>query len=172
MRSLKLFGIWLTGILGAGALGAITNAINANISERYYRIKLGWFDIEHINQAIIAQGIFEGLVLGLILSSVLTTAVGLISRGECSYSFGIRHTGGLLLSALICWIIGGLLAMALAVISPEFYMHAFMGVPEAAGERIRYAWVGGSIWGVEFGGIGATLVMIALFRAAWMQKEA
>jgi len=78
--------------------------------------------------------------------------------------------GGLFLAAFVCWVIGGLLAVALASLSPEFYRHTFIGVPAAVSERLRYAWVGGFYLGVQFGGVGATFVFIALFRAAWRQR--
>lgn len=170
MKALSLIGIWITGILGAAVLGAVTNFVNAHVSESYFRHIMRWHDVSHISRAIVAQGVFEGLVCGLILSTIFATVAGIISRAECPYGFGVRYVGGLFLAAFVCWVIGGLLAIGLASLSPEFYRHTFIGVPEFPGERLRYAWVGGSIWGVQLGGLAATFVFIALFRAAWRQR--
>jgi len=170
MKPLALIGIWITGILGAAVLGAVTNFANAHISELYFRNIMRWDDVSHIARAIVAQGVFEGLLCGLFLSTIFTVVAGIVSRAQCSFAFGVRYVSGLFLAAFVCWVIGGILAVALASLSPEFYRHTFIGVPEAVGERLRYAWVGGSIWGVQFGGIGATFVFIALFRAAWRQR--
>ena len=170
MKPLALIGIWVSGILGAAGLGAATNFANAHVSELYFRNIMHWGDVSGISRAIVAQGVFEGLLCGLFLSTLFTMVAGVVSRAQCSYAFGARYVGGLFLAAFFCWIIGGLLAIALASLCPEFYRHTFVGVPEAVGERLRYAWVGGSIWGVQFGGAGATFVFMVLFRAAWRHK--
>ena len=39
-------------------------------------------------------------------------------------------------------------------------------VPEEPSAMLRYAWVGGSIWGLEFGGLAAVVVASVLFAAA------
>jgi len=73
-------------------------------------------------------------------------------------------------AALVCWAVGGLLGMGLATLSPDFYRHAFIGVPQDFGEMLRYAWVGGSIWGVEFGGFALTVLGSFLFYARWQRR--
>jgi hypothetical protein len=60
--------------------------------------------------------------------------------------------------------------MGLATLSPEFYRHAFYRVPEDFGEMLRYAWVGGSIWGIEFGGFALTILGWFLFYARWRRR--
>jgi O-antigen/teichoic acid export membrane protein len=32
---------------------------------------------------------------------------------------------------------------------------------------LQYAWVGGSIWGLQFGGLASVIVGSVLFRAKW-----
>jgi len=170
MKPFSLVGIWVTGILGAAVLGAVVNFDNAHVSELYFRNVMQWNDVSHISRAIVAQGVFEGLVCGLFLSTIFTSIAGIVSRAQCSYALGVQYVGGSFLTAFGCWVAGGLLAVALASLSPEFYRHTFIRVPEDADERLRYAWVGGSIWGIQLGGVGATFVFVALFRAAWRQK--
>ncbi len=141
--------------------------INGRVSPDYFRNILRWHEVVAIERAILAQGIFEGLICGLVLSTVFATVVGLVSKAECSYRLGVRYIGFLLALALACWCVGGLLGMLLASVSPEFYGRTFIGVPDDLGPRICYAWVGGSIWGVQFGGTAALVVVCVLFRAAW-----
>ena len=71
-----------------------------------------------------------------------------------------------------CWVLGGLIAMGLAALSPEFYRRAFIGVPQEFGPMLRYAWVGGSIWGAEFGGLLSLAIGLVLFRAKWRRHPA
>ncbi|MHB8861754.1 MAG: hypothetical protein ACYC6N_05075 [Pirellulaceae bacterium] len=56
-------------------------------------------------------------------------------------------------------------------LSPEFYRHTFRGVPEGGDQMFRYAWVGGSIWGIQSGGLASVIVGSILFRAKWRQLQ-
>ena len=60
--------------------------------------------------------------------------------------------------------------MGLATLSPEFYRGLFIGVPEEFGDMIPYAWVGGSIWGVHFGGFLCLILGIIFLRANWQRS--
>lgn len=171
MRPVSLIGIWLSGILGAAVLGIAANAINSQVSPLYFRNVMHWHDVSNITRAIIAQGIFEGLLCGLGLSTIFAVVVGIVSKVSCPLSLGVRYVGYLLLLALACYAAGGVLAVLLAALSAEFYSRAFVGVPEETAARLRYAWVGGSIWGVQFGGAAAVLVISVIFRAAWRSRE-
>lgn len=51
-----------------GFIGGITNIINGYISPEYFRRVMNW-EFQNIWTASIAQGIFEGLLYGLIFSS-------------------------------------------------------------------------------------------------------
>jgi len=171
MKPGSLIGIWIAGVFAGAILGALTNVINGQVSPLYFRNIMGWHNVADISRTIVAQGIFEGLICGLALSTVFTVVVGIVSKASCPFPHGAQYLAYLMGLALVCWIIGGLLAMLLASLSPEFYMRAFIGVPEEAGPRLRDAWVGGSIWGIQFGGAAAVLVVAVLFGAGWKRKE-
>ena len=72
--------------------------------------------------------------------------------------------------AYLCWAFGGLAAMGLATLSPDFYRQAFIGVPNEFGAMLRYAWVGGSIWGAELGGLVSVVVGLVVLRANWRRQ--
>lgn len=166
-RPLALGAIAVTGVLASGFLGATTNAVNGRVSPRYFVTILGWNDVADVWRASIAQGALEGLLFGVFFSLVFTTATGIITRAACTYWFAFKHLLGILLGANICWALGGLAAMSLASLSPEFYRHAFIGVPVERGPMLRYAWVGGSIWGAELGGLVCVILGLVVLRANW-----
>jgi hypothetical protein len=61
--------------------------------------------------------------------------------------------------------------MGLAVLSPEFYRRAFIGVPEEFGSMLKYAWVGGSIWGLELGGLLSVVLGLVVLRGNWLRSR-
>lgn len=57
--------------------------------------------------------------------------------------------------------------MGLATLSPEFYVRAFAGVPVQTVPMLCYAWVGGSIWGAQSGGMLAVVIGSIVFANRW-----
>jgi hypothetical protein len=167
VRPFDLAALALTGLFTGGLLGAVTNAVSGALSPGYFVTVLGWRNVEYVWVASIAHGIFEGLIVGLIFSTVFAISASLISGGSCPYSFSARHLAGIAGAALVCWLIGGVLGIGLAALSPDFYCETFRGVPDEFGPMLAFAWVGGSIWGIEFGGFASLLLGIAIFRANW-----
>jgi hypothetical protein len=170
-RPLALVGIAVTGVFASAGLGAITNAINGWVSPLYFVNILGWQDVEDVWRASIAQGLFEGLLFGVFFSLVFASGVGIITRASCSYGFAARYLLGIVAGALVCWLVGGTAAMGLAALSPEFYRRAFLGVPQKFGPMLRYAWVGGSIWGLELGGLVSLVLGLVVLRGNWRRAH-
>ena len=170
-RPLALICLAATVVVASAALGAAVNSLNGSISPLYFRQALGWDDVSNIWRASIAQGIFEGLLFGLFFSLIFTLVVGLVSRVRCPYAHGLAYVLGIAGSAAACWAVGGLTAIGLAGLSPEVFRHSFHGVPEATGAMLRYAWVGGSIWGVEIGGFASVIFGSVVFWAKWRQAD-
>ena len=162
-----LIGLAFSGVLMGALLGAFTNSINGWVSPLYFRNIMRWDNVENIWRASVAQGILEGIMFGLFFSVVFTSVVGIVSKAHSPYRLAASYLGLIGISALGCWVIGGLAAMGLAALSPEFYRHAFIGVPEDFNQMLPYAWVGGSIWGIQFGGFASMIVGSVLFRAKW-----
>jgi hypothetical protein len=170
-QPVALLLIAATAILGGAVIGASTNTINGVVSPEYFRNIMRWHDVEQIWRASIAQGIFEGLIYGIMFSVVFTLVVGLTSRARCSYPFALSHLLAIVAAIYCCWATGGLIAMGLATLSPEFYRSTFIGVPDAFGPMLRYAWVGGSIWGALFGGLLSVVIGSILFAVRWRRLE-
>ena len=164
-RPLALFAIAVTGVFASAGLGAVTNSINGWVSPLYFVTIMRWHGVHDVWRASIAQGIFEGLCFGIIFSLVFTIGVGMITRVACTYSFAARHLLGIIAGAFVCWLIGGVAAMVLATLSPDFYRRAFTGVPQEFGSMLEYAWVGGSIWGVQVGGLVTVPLGLVVLRA-------
>ena len=161
----------MPGVFAGAALGAVTNAVNGWVSPLYFVTILRWRGVEDVWRASIAQGVFEGLLFGTFFSLVFTAGVGIITRASCSYGFAVRHLLGIVAGALLCWLLGGLAAMGLATLSPEFYRRTFMGVPEEFGPMLAYAWVSGSIWGVQLGGLLSVVLGLVVLRGNWRRSQ-
>ena len=171
-RSISLFGIAATGVLASGLLGGITNAVNGAVSPRYFVTILHWHDVDDVWRAAVAQGVFEGLCFGVLFSTVYSAGIGMITCAACSYGFGIRHLSGVVAATFVCWGIGGILGLGLATLSPDFYRQTFEGVPETFGPMLRFAWVGGSIWGIELGGLLSVVLGLVVVRSSWRRCTA
>lgn len=161
-----------TAIVAGAVIGASTNAINGAVSPTYFRNVMRWHEVEHVWRAGIAQGILEGLIYGVVFSVVFTLVVGLVSRARCPFRFALRHLLAMVAAIYGCWAVGGLIAMGLAWLSPEFYRNTFLGVPDEFGPMLRYAWVGGSIWGAILGGLLAVVIGSILFSVRWRRLQA
>lgn len=166
-QPLAIAAIAVCGVLASAFLGGTTNAVNGAVSPLYFVTILGWDGVQDVWRASIAQGIFEGLLFGILFSLLFTVATGIITGASCSFGFAFKHLLGILVGVYLCWALGGLTAIGLASLSTEFYRHAFIGVPREFGPMLRYAWVGGSIWGAELGGIVSVIVGLVILRANW-----
>lgn len=171
VRPLALVALFVTGIVAGAGFGAATNAINGTVSPGYFITIMRWHTVSNIQLAAVAQGILEGILFGLFFSIILTATVGVSSKVRAPYLFSALHLAGVVLAVFACWLIGGVLAMALAGLSPEFYRATFRGVPEDHGAMMSYAWVGGSIWGAQFGGLACVILGAVLFPVRWRKRQ-
>ncbi len=171
-RPFALGALAVSGIFACAVVGGSTNAVNGLVSPLYFVTVLGWHGVEDVWRAAIAQGIFEGLLFGLFFTLIFTVGTGIITSVSCTYLFACQHLLGVLGGGYVFWLLGGLAAMGLATLSPEFYRAAFFGVPKDFGPMLGYAFVGGSIWGVEFGGFVSVIVGLVVLRANWRRAVA
>ncbi len=168
VRPLALGAVALTGVGLAAFAGALTNAVNGWVSPRYFVTILGWSDDGRTWRDSIAQGAFEGLLFGAAFALVFTVGVGILTRASCTYRFAARHLLAVVAGALVCWLLGGTAGMLLATLSPGFYRRTFIGVPVEVSPMLAYAWVGGSIWGLEIGGLVSVVLGLVVLRANWL----
>ena len=122
----------------------------------------------------------EGAFYGVAFSLMFTVAVTAITRARCPYGLAARTLLSIAGVALACWVVGGLLGMTLATISPEMYRQTFIPRPGSPGTSavlsdtgalLAYAWVGGSIWGGLIGGLAAVVVALTWFHHHWRQLQ-
>jgi hypothetical protein len=167
VRPLAIAGIAGTVIFAGMLVGASTNAINGAVSPAYFISVMGWQFVSNVWWASVAQGVLEGIIGGALLSFVFTTALSIITRGSCPYKMAVRWLGRILLPVYGLWAVGGIGGVTLAVLRPQFFQSTFIGVPGDLVQMLRYAWVGGSIWGAYVGGPLAVIVGLLLFRMSW-----
>jgi hypothetical protein len=99
------------------------------------------------------EGKVKGSVVGLFFSSILTTTIGIITRATCPLGIGLRWLGYIVLAIYATWIAGGICGVGLAEFNPTFFRNTFFQTPSDHWQMLRFAWVGGSIWGAEPGRI-------------------
>lgn len=169
IRPAAFAAIAFSGIAAGGLVGAGTNAVNGFVSPTYFITVLHWHHVENVWRASIAQGIFEGVVFGFFFSLIFVIATAIMTGISAEFSFAFKHLCGIVAGALACWLVVGLGAMGLATLSPEFYRAAFRGVPNDFKEMLAYAFVGGSIWGVQGGGFVCLIFGLVFLRANWQR---
>jgi hypothetical protein len=171
-KTVRVVAIALTCVVLGALIGGTTNMVNGAVSPQYFKNIMRWDDVTHIWRASVAQGIFEGLIYGVLFAALFAAVYGIVTRGECTYGYAARFLlccGGAILT---CWAIGGMIAMGLAVLSPEFYRNTFIRVPKEFGAMLKYAWVGGSIWGGQIGGVLTGILGSVIFRNTWRRQQA
>jgi hypothetical protein len=167
LRPATLFTLLFTGPALGAVLGAVTNAINGAVSPEYFRTVMEWENVANVWRASVAQGVFEGLLFGLAFGVLFALLVGILSKGCSPYPLAARYLLAVAGGAAVGWVLGGLVAMGLVLLSPEFFRHTFRDAPKQLSPMLRYAWVGGSIWGLQLGGLGALIVGCVAFGTRW-----
>lgn len=170
VRLFVLAEIAVAAIFAGAVVGASTNAINAAVSPTYFIDIMGWRSLPNVWLASVEQGVFEGTVVGLLFSIILTTSIGIITRATCTLAVGLRWLGRILLAVYGTWVLGGICGVAWAALSPLSFENNFIGVPRNYVQTLRFAWVGGSIWGAEPGGLLVLIVVLIWFRISWRRK--
>jgi prolipoprotein diacylglyceryltransferase len=158
--------IALTCIITGGIFGILTNMINGAVSPYYFRKVMHW-DFPDIWPAAITEGLLKGLLYGIIFSLVFTCGFAIITKGDAAYGFGFRQLLKTVAFIAICWVVGGLFAILLISINPDFYRSLFPIAPKDEVEMLKFAWVGGSLWGGVIGGLLSSILGVMVTRNAW-----
>jgi hypothetical protein len=169
-RPFALVAISATTILFGAAFGATTNAINGVVSPTYFIRVMGW-STSNVWAESVAEGVFEGLVIGTMLSVIFTLTTGLVTQATVEYLTLLRCLLRIAVAVFCLWAIGGVAGVVLAYAFPGFFGNTFIGVPDSASEMLRYAWVGGSIWGEYMGGPLGMTVALVLFSVRWKRGK-
>ena len=168
-KMIRICVIFLSCIILPGIIGGLTNLINSIVSPDYFIKIMHWESIKNIIQTAIAQGIYQGIIQGMFFSLVFSCVYIISNKAELTIVSSIKWILFMWLITIALWVLGGIIAILLSVLSPEFYKKTFIGVPDEFGAMIRYAWVGGSIWGVSFGGILVMIIGTLMFRNNYKQ---
>lgn len=164
-----IFLVALTCVFIGGFLGASTNIINGTISPLYFKTVMHW-EFNDIWIAIVIQGILEGLLYGVIFSTIFTTGFGLVTKGQAPISFAYKQLLKIISIIISCWIIGGLIAVIFTTLHPAFYKAHFPNTPTDKNEMLKFAWVGGSIWGEMIGGFFSAILGVIVTKNNWLKE--
>ncbi|MBD3671246.1 MAG: hypothetical protein HUJ29_10765 [Gammaproteobacteria bacterium] len=163
-KSSKIIFTLISCLLMGIAIGGGTNTINGLVSPEYFINILGWSPSGNVWGMSIIQGIVEGLIYGFVFAVVYTAIAASKPYSTIQNPQIIRFILNIGAVILIMWVIGGILAVVLAFINPDFYRSAIIAAPSKTGAMLRYAWVGGSIWGGMLGGLLSLVVGAVLFK--------
>lgn len=162
--SQTVYKIALWGLGLSFLLGILTNMINGWVSPEYFRVVMRW-DFDHIWSASVIQGALEGLIWGLLIVIGFSVAFHRITAGEGSFHFARRYLLRLVLISAAAWVLTGALALAISALNPHYFHALIRLAPPSGPEQMRFAWVGGSITGVVWGGlVGAVFTLMAMGR--------
>lgn len=159
----------MTTVVAGMFVGATTNAVNGAVSPTYFTWVMGW-DGFGVWLASIQQGILEGTVIGTLLSLVLTLGIGLITRATCTYLYALRFLLGVVFAVYVTWAVGGAIGVVWAARAPSYFLNTFVGTYLNFRELLRFAWVGGTIWGAYLGGPLAVLISLIVFHFRWRRQ--
>lgn len=165
-HALSLVFVVLAGTGTAATLGAITNAINAAISPEYFCLVMRWSNDGTVWARSVIQGAIEGAGYGLAFSLVFLLVIALAF--ESSYSPGkiLRLFPKICVAVFLVWGLGGAIGVAWAALDAESYRDMFPIVPYEG--VLRFGWVGGSIYGIVYGGF--LVVVTSAFVIAWRRS--
>jgi hypothetical protein len=174
VRPWALVVLAIAAVLAGPVVGATTNTINGAVSPIYFLNIMGWEvgSYAQVREMAIVQGILEGSVVGFIFSVILTLSVGIVTRATCTLPIALCWLGWTVLYVYAAWAIGGICGMAWAAANPRSFQNTFFGVPADHAQMLRFAWVGGSIWGAEFGGLLVVIAALIWFRIIWRRRLA
>lgn len=140
--------LFVIGIALSGALGGVFNAINGWVSPLYFSTIMGWTGANDIWWANIEQGIKEATLTGCVLSALFAIGLAVISQGKCPFDLGLRFLMAVFAAISLCWTLGGMVAVVMALKTTTFYRQAFVGVPDDVAN-----WCVMLGWMARFGGL-------------------
>ena len=163
--ALLLLGIGLTAFLGA-----LTNLVNAFLSPEYFTLVMR-LSFEATPWFAVRQGIFEGSLYSLILSSLIIVSCGKSSCWKAQFGSVLRYILFALAGALIFWIIGGIVGVTLSLLVPHILVDRIFVFATRIEDLMSFSWVAGSIQGIVLGGIISTFVVTKRFQKQWLKNN-
>jgi hypothetical protein len=157
----------------AWIVGSATNAVSGTVSLRYFDDIVGWMYPRPITlSSVVRQGFLEASFFGIGFATLFITVYAASTGTRCPFSIVARSLGLAMLITLGCWILGGIAAATWASVSPIGFAQAFPMSATISPESqfVRWAAVGGSIWGVEAGGIIGLLVASIWLHFRWRRE--
>lgn len=164
-----MVGAWLAAFASAIAIGAGTNAVLGATTPEYFENVMGW---ERPTVAVIvAQGIYEGSILGGILATVFAGVGGALTGLRATLADYLPSLWFAVRLIVAAWGLGALIGMGLALLSPEWAAMFYYATPqELPISVVRLTGVAGAIKGLYFGGPAATVLSLVHLGVRWRRK--
>src|SRR6185369_10207707 len=115
--------------MGSGAaMGAVTNAINGQVSADYFAIVMCWDGLAASRLAIF-QGVLEGGAMGVVFGICFAIVIAASTRMRCPIRLALKALAIALAIVAVCWVIGGIVGVVLSRFCPQLWGYFFIGVP-------------------------------------------
>ncbi len=168
-RPWQILGILPTAMLLGVLTGVLTNVINAWLSPLYFTAQFpawqGNSDFQ-VWLLALAQGALEGVANGTGVGLVLMFGLGFMSKLRCPLQLAVKVQMRIIAISLIFGCIFGFNAIVIALFVPQFY-DLFLGLPAGLLQKLKFAWVSGSIIGFPIGAMVGTVNGLMAFALQW-----
>ena len=159
----QLWPILILGPLVGSAVGGLINSINAAVSPDYFSQVMDWEN--NIWLRSVLQGMLEGLVLGLGNAIAFLVAALVFVMDEVTLAQLLRLTAAIAIAAFLLTLVTATASVMLSNLIPDFWP-IYNPNWSSAEERIRYAWVKGSIEGAYY-----AAPFIVLLGLVWLVRQ-
>lgn len=172
-RPLEIAALLPSGVIGGVLTGAAMNIVNGWLSPLYFTTVFATWGNKSATEVwvtSISHGMLEGLGFGIVFAFIFTSVVVFISRLCCPFRLALLAQCKIIGLTFLFWFIGGLNAILIALFWPQFYDN-FVGLPSGKANALKFAWVGGSIYGVYGGGMLAVIIGSIMFSVQWQKLK-
>ncbi len=155
----------------AWTIGTGTNFINGHISLIYFQTLVGWMYGQMGIGDVVFQGLLESTVVGLIFTLIFGVTYAASTGARCPVRPVIRIVATAVGIAFALWIVGGVLGLLWATLSPSSFRAAIPIIPDDLTDLHGWGWVGGSIIGAYVGGVLTIFGSPIVLHFYWRRKH-
>jgi hypothetical protein len=158
---LQIVALLMVGPLLSSAFGAVTNCVNGAVSPEFFTDVMGYAGDQW--RLSVRNGIIKGALFGLAYGTMFVVLILAVSHRRCIWHTAMRYAVLTIFFAVLLWCVGGVFGVGYVWIAKNDAGRMFGHNLMPMDDRLRYAWVRGSIFAVEHGGFIAVTLSIVVY---------